>query len=206
MSSSDTHIHHQVPWLSARTNECEPFSRFSSTRAYITQRSGVAQGRSETLERTRALMRASGYAKLCKFRKHRERWRQLERDVPLTYLDALGVDREVLQFTVAHDADLHSLELQKPRFPRFASARLMACVYKSHEFPAGTTEVEAIETLKELVQEIRVPWFINYPELLSVWVGPDGGDIQRLYTPSVTFTRHAAVFSRGGRRLGMVSV
>jgi hypothetical protein len=138
------------------------------------------------------------YAKLQKFRAHRIEWDNLERDIPLGYLDAIGADRQTMIDLVACDRAEFEKVVQLPFFPSCAVIRYMACVYGTLKFPAGTTEQAAIEICKES----KMNTCINYPGIKSIFI--EGGEIviERFYPPEISFTKNQLIRRGDGRSIG----
>jgi len=81
-----------------KINRIEDYTRFRNTRTYINRLSS-------TVETTEVLMKKSGYSKLNKFKKHREEFDNLDRWVPLKYLNAIKINLATLKFCGELDYD-----------------------------------------------------------------------------------------------------
>lgn len=194
-----------IPFFSAREiNSLDDYERFRNTKSFIRQKSSQIK---ESLRQTPELLelkRKCGYANFPKFREHRQEWDRLERKVPLVYIGAIEADLESIIHAVSIDQQEYDMALRVPLFPRFAVARLMACVYQDVKLPVGATEDEAVEILKKISSEERCRYFINYPDLKTIWFESDGSVFYTYYRPSIRVTRKWAFFSSDGRRLGQV--
>lgn len=194
-----------IPFFSAREiNSLDDFERFRNTKLFIRQKSLQIKDGMKQTPKLVELMRKCGYANFPKFREHRQEWDRLERKVPLVYLGAIGADLENVIQAVSLDQQEYDLALKIPLFPRFAVARLMACVYQDVEIPAGTAEDEAVELLKKISCEERCQYFINYPDLKTIWFENDGSVFYTYYRPSIRITRNWAFFSSNGSKYGQV--
>lgn len=192
-----------IPFFSVRKiNEISGFKRFRNTREYIRGLSSAIPDRLRPYPELVALKQWSGYAKLDKFRIHRQEWDDLRRRVPLKYLEAIGADLEYVRRSVAADHEEYNLATKLPLFPRCAIQRLMPAVYVAIEIPPGTPEAEAVNMLQILCNKKRFRCCINYPELKTIWIEPDCASVTSLYFPELSFTKDSALFSRGGYGIG----
>jgi len=116
----------------------EDYVRFYQTKVYLYQKSGKLIYYKNNLPEIRKLAEKAGYKDLNSFLKHREEWHELKRKIPLSYLEALGVDLKVVQFTVELDVEEYEQAIQLPLYPRCGIARLIPAAYCSISLPEGT--------------------------------------------------------------------
>lgn len=194
------------PSYTARTIRCpEEYERFFHTKAYL--RSLEAAGNSSskltgedkiTLSR---MMKASKYANLSKFLEHKKDWDSLHRKIPLSYLEYLGYDRDVLTFTLALDFQEYRAALDLPRRPKFAFVRLLTSVFIREPLPDNILEDKAIEYIKYNMGENHLYYCINYPELKTIFIEPEGKIITAYYPPEIEFTQSYASPKPDGSRI-----
>lgn len=103
-----------------------------------------------------------------RFVARRREYDQLQRDVPLVYLEAIGADRAELFRGLAEDYRAYEEALFAPRFPKAAAVRVMPTVYIAEYFEFGTLERRAIQILAEK-HPTRV-CMIQYGDFLLVTV------------------------------------
>ena len=148
------------------------------------------------------MMRWCGYSKLSKFKEHRKEWDAVHRKMPLSYLDYVGVEREVLHFALEVDFEEYGRAREIPLYPKFAVIRLMAGVYREKGLPENTPESEAIEMLRGFSRERNLRCCINYPELKTVYIEPTGDVRVVYYPPSIRFSKKWAIPASDGIGIG----
>lgn len=197
-------------------NSVAEYEWLRHSRAYIQQKSAAIPddiqhraNREQLLE----LMHSCGYRKnLHKFREHRREWDTLRRPVPKVYLEALGVDLDILQFALELDQQENDAVQQLEFYPKRATERLMAAVYRTVEFPAGINETEAVAILQQRQQQAQAEGkrgfrcMIVYPGLRTVAVEPDGGVHVRVIRPTMRFTKAWVIYSADAGRIGTTRI
>ena len=193
----------QIPFFSVRhINSIEEYKRFFHTGNYIRQKSAQFPDRRKSGWVLRNMMDCCGYAKLKKFRLHRKEWDTIERKIPLSYLDYLGVKRSVLDCTLELDCQEYERAKTIPLYPRFAVIRLMAGVYGEKALPKNIPESEAVELLRDLSREKKLRCCISYPELKTVFVERSGEVRVAYYPPRIKFTKRWAIPAENGTGIG----
>jgi hypothetical protein len=168
----------RIPIFSVpQANLLEGYIRFRHTKAYIRNKSA--------LHPSKEIMASIGYRALHKLTVHRREWDELTRRIPVKYLSAIGVDLDVLRFTLELDQQEFDLALELPVFPKSYGVRLMPTVYRTMDFPSKTTEERAILILKDYSKTSQVYCFITVADLKSVWVQPDGAVFTVFYRPEL---------------------
>lgn len=196
-----------IPYFSARKiNTIEEYERFFHAKRYIRSINPVKQTNFKiTLhERTiiQEMMPVLGFSTMNKFITLKNEWDLFQRDIPLSYLDYIGVKRDVLTFTLELDREEYEQVLTIPRYPQYAIVRLMAAVYKNIKIPADLHEKEAIEFLFDFMKGKRFRCCINYPELLSIFLEPERSINTVYYPPSIRFTKKCAIPHQDGSGIG----
>ena len=161
-----------------QANRLDDYIRFRHTKAYI-------RGKSLLHPSSKEIMASIGYRTLRKFTVHRKEWDELTGRIPVKYFSAIGVDLEVLRFTLELDQQEFDLALELPFSPKSYGIRLMPTVYHTMDFPSQTTEEQAIVILKDYSKNTRTYCFITVPDIKSVWVQPDGAVLTTLYRPEL---------------------
>ncbi|RKX73111.1 MAG: hypothetical protein DRP87_19465 [Spirochaetes bacterium] len=178
-----------------KINEIGEYERFFHTKRYIESINPVKKSRFK-------MMATLGYSNMKKFITLKKEWDQLRRNIPLSYFDYIGLNREVLEFTLELDWEEYEQALQIPRYPHSAIVRIMSAVYKNITIPTGSHENEAIAYLFDFMKEKRFRCCINYPQLLSIFLEPNG-DIKKVYyPPSIRFTKTSAIPEKDGSGIG----
>lgn len=197
-----------IPFFSAlEINNSYDYERFFHTKSYIQNQS--SKYRDPSLKQNPVvldLMEKSGYKKLHKFRNHRKDWDNARGEAPLGYLNAIGVDLKILKFCVEADKWEYDRALQIPLFPKFVVVRYMSAVYGTMELPSDTSEYVAIEMVKDYSREHGFRCYINYPELKTVWIEPNGDVHYSYYRPSIRFTKNMVIFGSDGSGLGITTI
>jgi len=204
MDNSPVLVKRPIPFFSVQViNTIDDYIRFRNVRTYISEKyEAYCEGKKES-EAAHALMTASGYAKYEKWCEHSYYWHLLNRRIPLSYLEALDIHLDALE--CAREADEKEFEaaLKVPRFPKAAIIRVFAAMYDDLKFPKGTTEEEAIAITTKFSREKRVSCCINYGNLLSLWIEPDGEDGKiTYYRPKYTLTKFWLVPDEDGESNG----
>jgi len=129
-----------------------------------------------------------GYRKIQKFKKHMEEWNRMERKIPLKYLEIIGVERKTLDYTLELDWEEFEKAKMGPFFPKKAILRLHPAYYGSIEFPDGTDLEEAIEQLKIVCIEKKIRGFIEFWQVKTIGIRPDGSAYEAFNKPRVRFS------------------
>lgn len=186
-----------IPFFSARQiNLIQDYQRFRNTKSYISSRSS-------RFETTRELMEKSGYAKLNKFRSHRKEFDDMSRDIPLGYLEAIGINSATFRFCNELDyEEFESARNIEVLYPEYGTVRYMACVYSSVKFPSKLTEDMAVEYLQDHYGSKGFICWINYPDFKTVLIKPGENAKRFYYPPEIRYTKLHAVSIGDGSRIG----
>jgi hypothetical protein len=170
----------ELSMFSGLGNAVAGYSRFRHVRTYVAQCSTRHAGK----EASKRLMARVGYARYEKFIRRRAAWDALARPVPLAYLEAIGVDTDVMSVAGGADMEAYREALAIPRFPRWAIVRYMPAIYGRVWLPPGATEQEAVRFL--LGYSSRTGWqcCLSYPDLKAIYIRPDG-DVSITHFPPV---------------------
>lgn len=194
------------PFKSAESNSLIDYKRFQTAKTYIKQNSDKIPDRIKQTISSLELMEACGYRNYQKFRDHRKSWDNLERDISLSYLKAIGVDLEQLNIAVTFDRHYYQQALRVPRCPKNAIIRYMACVYGNHNFQYNTSEEEAIKILQEKYVNKGRRCCINYPDIKSIWLEPNENVFTTYYSPDIRITKSWVIVTASGHDIGTVRI
>ncbi|MBD3232638.1 MAG: hypothetical protein GF315_02830 [candidate division Zixibacteria bacterium] len=183
-----------------KINHIDDYEFCRSTKIYLNQKRAASN--LDEIE----IMKESGYADLNKFRKHRELWHKLARDVPRGYLEALEVDYKILRFTIELDQESFEEALELELYPKTFIIRYMAAIYQTKDFGRKITEEEAVELVREISVKNKLRCCINYPSFKTIWIEPDNTITTTYYKPSIKFTKKWVKFGETGEGIGEISV
>lgn len=213
MSDTDRHDSNRGPvgafWTTFRNkdNETPRYERFYYTKRYVRAKSEYHNSEEAQIQIGQALgynvHKSSFFAKL---RKQRLRYDGFERDVPLAYLDAIGVKMHELEVCVEADQELFNRKRKETRYPRVAMVRYMPAVYGTYRFPEGTPEKEAISMLRRS-EAARFSAVIVYPELLIVMLDRNFTDpVYDFIEPTYTVGKDRLLIRKLPLGMGMTRV
>ena len=192
-----------IPFLSAREiNKAEDYERLFHTKNYIRQNSKKIKDSRKPTEELLNLMKASNYSKFQKFREHRYLWDNCKKDIPLSYLKAIGINLEILKFAVELDIEEYERALEIAHYPKYFTIRRMACVYQSIKIPDGFSESRAIEFAKEYKSNCC----IVIEEFKSIFIEPNGNVKYYYYRPEVKINKRMVSFGYAGTGIGTVRI
>lgn len=144
------------------------------------------------------LKKAAGYANLERFLTHRREWHRCEGSIPRGYLDALGVDLHVLEFTVELDQELYDRAIEFP-VPVSTYGVRVPNQPAQIKILAGTMDIErAVEFLLNISDKEDLKYFINVPGLRYIEISRYDGIREIRYRPEVHVTLSSVEFSAQG--------
>lgn len=152
------------------------------------------------------LAELTGYKDLDKFKRHQDAWHGLERPIPRKYLDAIGANLDILRSALERDQVNFELMDALPRTPAHYTVRLLAAVYQMRFFDDAIPEAEAIRRIKAYSAETGFRCCINYPQLLTIYIEPDGSVSKTYYRPAMKVTDNWVAFERDGSRVGTMRI
>jgi hypothetical protein len=181
-------------------NDTRGYEFCFNTKAYLNQRRRACELDDATIaERT-------GYRNFNKFLRKRELWHAMKMPFPRSYLNVIGVDWKVLEYIVELDQDAFYSEFEKPQLPVRFTVRYFAALYGSRELGDCESEEEAIAIVKEFSRESGFRCCINYPQLKTIFIEPDGSINTILYKPTIIITRDHVSFGETGEGIGTARV
>jgi hypothetical protein len=153
-------------------------------------------------ESTKILAAASGYSerKLTKFRQHKEDWLNFDRPIPISFAEAIGVKRKILEHCIQKDQLEFDEFNTRVAYPQSFGIRYMSAIYGKQLLPEGTDEEEAIEIMKQFVLKNKLGCWLNIDGIRSTYVFlgerksvATEADLvikRTLFKPMITFSRH----------------
>lgn len=148
------------------------------------------------------LAEACGYKKMDKFKRHQEAWLKVERPVPEKFLEAVGIDPEMLAKVQGLDLDQWEEAVGKATVPESFSARLMPAVWQSVPLPENLSEAQAISYVKEYSRLINRQCRVNYAGLRTAWIWPDGHLSNYYNRPNIEYRNRLVYFTTEATRPG----
>ena len=197
----------EINILSAdKTNKLEGYNRFSHTKDYLKQKTDLPIDHyyKNQTDEINLLAEKCGYSKFNRFLEYRKDWHQLERKIPLTYLNEIEVELKTLEFTAELDLAEYKKVLEIKRIPKYYTIRMHPAFYKTEVFKDLFTEEEAIEYVKEYaIKEERI-CFIQYPSIKTITIHPDGKVDEIYHEPGIHITDKYLIPTVAGKDIGKV--
>jgi len=147
------------------------------------------------------LAQACGY-KLEKFKRHLVLWLKAERPIPKSFLDAIGLEPEMVYKVLEIDLDLYEQAVKKVCLPSTFSAKLMPAIWQSVRLPEGMDEAEAERHVADFAKREKRECLINFEGLRETWIEPDGSIYRRFRRPSLEFKKRMLYFTLSSRQPG----
>ena len=143
----------------------------------------------------------SGCGSISEFLEKKKAWDTLQKKIPLDYLEYLEIDWSLVTHSLELDGEEYRTALKIPRYPKTVFIRLLEEVFISEPLPGGLSEKEALAFIQYNIGENHLYHCINYPELLTIFIEPDGRAVTAYYPPEIVFTRKYAEPKPDGREL-----
>ncbi len=156
-----------------QTNHITDYDRLYHTREYFAQKALKIPTAHTRLKGTRfdEMREFCGYRDLQKFCKHVQSWNSLRVPIPHTYLQAIGIDFDMLTSALKRDRISYIQKLQEPRYPKVFNVKCGPLVL-TRNIP-DLTETEAITYIKNLAGLRPVPFSIFYTDFLDIQIVSD---------------------------------
>jgi len=148
----------------------------------------------------------SGYAKIYKFETHQQEFITLKRPVPVKFMNALGIDNRILDFTVELDLEHYKAAFGYQYQVGYFITRYLAAVYSSRDFPEPVPEEEAIAIVKAFCMEKQLQCLINVLNLKSVFFFPNGDIKYKYFYPEYSKKGAFYTFTAGNKDYGTTKV
>lgn len=181
-------------------NRVEDFERCRHTKDYLAHCSRTCGVDRKTL------WRITGLKHLTKFDKFRAQWHALARPIRKVYLEAIGVDLDVLREVVELDRKDFAAALTLPRHPRSVMIYLFGGIYLHRPIPEDWSEEQALEWMQAHTAERGLRTLLSYPDLLTYIVWPERGLKRYEYWPRLRETKTEVDFGPSGAGIGTLSI
>lgn len=193
---------------SEKINSIDDYNMFMHTKAYLNKKTGsINHYFKDEIDKIRKIAEVSGYKDFNQFIKHRKKWHELERKIPLSYLEKIGVKIKVLKFTVELDIENYLNTIKIPRYPEYFTVRMMPAFYQSKKFKNQLlTEKEAVEIVKEFSEENNKICWINYHSVKTITIFPEGRVDEIYYKPGIKIKSDYVIPTTAGKDIGKVKI
>lgn len=179
------------------------YERFYHTKAYLRSLSITGDDKGNVTERDinviGSMMAGSGCRTFSEFLERKKEWDGLRRKIPLSFLRHIGCDMEVLHFTLDLDRREYEDALKLPFKPRYAFFLLIDSVFIREPLPKNISEEKAIEYCVYNTGDNHLYCCINYPQIKTIFIEPDGRAVTAYYPPEIEFTSKFAIPLADGR-------
>ena len=147
-----------------------------------------------------------GYGDFGKFRRHQDAWHALERPIPRRYLAAIGADVDILRGALERDLVNFQMEEAMPRSPVAYTVRIAPTVYQTRFFEGSIPEEEAMRRVKAIAAESGFSCRIDYYQIMTVGIEPDGKVSKTYYRPTMKVTNNWVAFKHDSSRVETMSI
>lgn len=174
-----------IPYLSSRNiNKVEEYIPFYNSKIYLKQKSGSLKYFEDQIPQIKKLAEKVGYKDFNQFIKHRKLWHDFQKKIPISYLKAIGIKLDVLEFTIELDQNDYQKALEIPLYPKSYMIQTRPFPL-NRRLPKKTSEAKAIELVrKEAILE-KKSCVINYPLLKKILIESDGSVKTTYYRPAI---------------------
>jgi hypothetical protein len=131
----------------------------------------------------------------------------LRREVPYQFLSAIHASIEQIKaLCIADNEEFERIKERRDLFPYRVIIRFIPAVYQSREFPYTMKERDAIQYILENLCEGRYRCAINYPELKTIYIEPNGEIETTFYPPTLHFGLTSLTPSQDGSNEGVTHI
>lgn len=114
-----------IPFFTAQSiNTVSDYNRFYHTKRYIASKTVPTDTTFKLSPTTKAAIKKMavtlGFSNIDKFLKLKHQWDLLQRDIPVSYFDYIGIRADVLEYTLELDNEDYCQTLALPRYPKSA--------------------------------------------------------------------------------------
>ncbi len=135
---------------------------------------------------TEEVMAACGYAKASKFTRHSAAWINLEKSIPLQFLESIEVDQSILEEALRLDQKEYNKAVNVLPVPAQYSLKFFSGMYILKSFEGQETVYDCIEYLQPLLDvwnNRNAQAFITWPHLKTIWMRPHKEFSETYYSP-----------------------
>jgi hypothetical protein len=202
----------QISIFSAKNlNGPEDYIPYQNCMTYIKQKSSVIPYSGKGQETRLELMKNVGMKNYSKFYRRRWEWDNLIGRVPLSYLDAISVDMNILSYCLEMDNEAYIKALGIERKVAYVSVRLGPCVYTNIKTPEEyQNEKDAIEFYNSIMLNPKVDFshlWIRFPGIIHhSFTRGHGYESTVYYYPSFIIDRYFLIAKRASNLFGITWV
>lgn len=161
-------------------NRLEEYSRGRHFKRYI------AHCAQQCRLKPHELKTVCGYENYNKFLRRREQWNKCLRPIPLTYLDAIGAEIELMADVMRVDQAEFDEAIRLPRFPECFAIKYIPGLYLQRKLPLNVSEEEAVLICREyLSNHQHQSCLIVWPGLTSIIIRHGKETVQVYYRPEL---------------------
>jgi len=191
-------------------NVVEGYKRFRYTEDYVKQKYNACfdglDTQAEKKARRKEISIQLGYANFSKFDNHLEQFLELKRAVPVKFMQAIGIEDHVLDFTVETDHEHYCEALKYQYSVDHYIVRIFAAMYDTRKFRDSFKEEEAVAFCLAFCKENRCQCMVNILDLKSIFLYPDGKNVCRYFYPKHSKNKEYYVFTSGNEDYGTTRV
>lgn len=174
-----------IPYLSSRNiNKVEDYIPFYNSKIYLKQKSGSLKYFENQISQIKKIAEKVGYKDFNQFIKHRKLWHDFQKKIPISYLKAIGVKLEVLEFTVELDQNDYQKALEIPLYSKSYIIQTRPFPL-TRRLPQRTSEAKAIELVRKEAILKNKSCVIDYPLLKKILIESDGSVKTTFYRPDI---------------------
>jgi hypothetical protein len=195
-----------IPFLSTRSiNKIEDYQPFYHSKAYLNKKAGSLAYFKNQVPKIRKLAKKVGYKDFNQFIKHRKLWHDFSKKIPISYLEEIGVDLDVLKFTIELDQNDYQKALEIPLYPKSYTIQTRPLPF-SKPLPENISEAEAVELVRREVIIENKSCVIDYPYLKLIFIDTDGSVSTVYYQPEIKIKRGYVIPGKLNNSIGEVSL
>lgn len=164
--------------------------KFFHTSNYIKSKSKISKTSMDMIS-------SSGYNNIEKFNEHRKLFDLCLKDIPISYLQFIGVDFKVLKFCIELDLENYNREIELLNLPNHFYINLVAGLRRLVELPRFDSEEIVLSYVYKFMIEHSIPLCsIIYEELKTIFIYENGNLEKRYYSPSLKFGNDKLQFKK----------
>jgi len=175
----------KIPFLSAGIiNKTEDYQPFYHSKAYLNKKVGSLTYFKDQIPQIRKTADKVGYKDFNQFIKHRKLWHNFKKKILISYLKEIGVNLDVLKFTIELDQKDYQKVLEIPLYPKSYIIQTRP-IPLTKKLPENTPEAKAVELVRKEAVTKNKSCVINYPSLKLIFIDTDGSVSTAYYQPEI---------------------
>ncbi len=174
-----------LPYLSSRNiNKVEDYIPFYNSKVYLEQKSGSLKYFENQIPQIKKIAEKVGYKDFNQFINYRKLWHEFKKKIPISYLEAIGVKLDVLEFTIELDQNDYQKTLEIPLYPNSYIIQTKPFSL-TKRLPKNISEAEAIELIRKESILQNTSCVINYSFLKRILIESNGSVKTIYYHPDI---------------------